>query len=457
LENIETKHIKHSDIRIFFFWAFVLYSIFIIYGSLVPLEFHYLRLPDAWTIFSNLKFKPIEQISRIDWTTNILLGIPTSFLAMGFFHKRKGWLSGILISLFTVAFCFFLAGAAEFLQLFFSSRNPSMNDIAAQVIGSFIGICFWFFFGASLRKSISEFIQTNFFSKKINFLFGAYVLFLILYNVMPLDLTLNPTDIYHKWKRGAINLIPFAFKVESFSLLVYNTLVDILIWVPISFFLVRVKRVSKFTAIISVLGIAFTIECIQILIVSRITDTTDLITAFIGGIIGVLLGTIIKGDEPVHYENKIFSKRMIKGTVLFLCWISIVTIIYWFPFNFVLDKHLIRQQLGSLSLIPFKHYQANGIFNAITQLFRKIVFFIPAGVIIAYTVSGHRYLSKSQKMMISVFWMLSMGAFAALIEVGQFLLPQRIPDLTDLGLEFLGGCAGYIITKHLYTLKHQYS
>ena len=457
MNSIDNTDPGNRKARLFFCLSFIIYSIFVVYGSLVPLEFQYIPFSTAIETFKNLKFISIEEISRINWTTNIILGIPTSFFAMGWVHKDRNLLKTIFFSFITLIFCAILASTAEFLQIFFSSRNPSMNDIVAQIIGGTAGIIAWLLFGTYIKKSIINFFLTHLFSQKINFIFWTYILFLFLYNVMPLDLTLNPTDIYKKWEKGYINLKPFGFNVETIPLLIYNTLVDILIWSPIAIFLLRIKRVSKKRAVGTVVSVALIIEFIQLFVISRITDITDLITAFLGGITGVFLCQLIKPPTPLKKEpaqNKIVNNRMLYGLFFFLCWFLIVATIYWFPFDFVFDKNIIRQQLGNLNLIPFVSYQANGIYNAITQFVRKIIFFIPAGVIIFWTIRKSNMPTELRQIMTIVYFLIIAGV-AAGIELGQFFLPGRIPDFTDWCLELIGAFIGFFIAKRLFENNYQ--
>jgi VanZ family protein len=114
-----------------------------IYGSLLPFACQHLTFSDALVEFQKLRFASIDHISRIDWATNILLGIPASFLGMAAFYRVKGVAANFLVVLTVFLICFSASLTAAFLQLFFSSRIASLNDIGAQVIGEGLGIICW--------------------------------------------------------------------------------------------------------------------------------------------------------------------------------------------------------------------------------------------------------------------------------------------------------------------------
>lgn len=457
-----TGHQKKTTALLAFFFA--AYLVFIIYGSLVPFKFNHRTLSDAWSMFIKFQFASIDSISRIDWATNIMLGIPASFLGMAVFYRLRGFTVHIVVVCLVFLTCLLTSVTAEFLQLFFSSRIPSMNDIVAQSFGEGIGIVTWLLFGKNTISAFTDFMAMDSFSSKLKFIFWGYIFILFLYNLMPLDLSLNPTDIYHKWKTGHINLIPFGFHVESLSQLTYNTIVDLLTWFPVAFFLVRYENRSIVFATFMVCMIALLIESIQVLVVSRITDVTDLITALAGGLMGSFTGLAGKNkNRSKEKANNIQSfttkkddmllKQTLKSLVLFMIWTGVILCIYWFPFNFEMNKHLIREQLHNISLIPFNHYQNNGIYNSITQAFRKVIFFVPSGIILSYYIRGGTLFPRNLTSVIIFLWFSATLGIAGLIECGQFFLPHRIPDLTDILLESVGAAAGFLFSKPFYPLR----
>jgi len=137
----------------------LIYAGFIIYGSLLPFEFHALPLGDAWQKFLETPYLALGVMKRADWVANCVLYVPIGFLLSGALSssaKRTGRAFGCLIA--------FVLGTAiaigvEFTQLYFPLRTVSLNDLGAEIVGSLIGAALWFSQGPKLlsfMRSISD-------------------------------------------------------------------------------------------------------------------------------------------------------------------------------------------------------------------------------------------------------------------------------------------------------------
>ena len=63
------KQVPHSIVT----WLFLLYLLFVVYGSLVPLQYVDRSLDDAIQAFKNIPFLVLGIGSRADWVANLLL------------------------------------------------------------------------------------------------------------------------------------------------------------------------------------------------------------------------------------------------------------------------------------------------------------------------------------------------------------------------------------------------
>ena len=52
----------------------IIYSIFVLYGSLVPLNIRPLGMTEALAQFSRIPYLSLDTFARADWVANILLG-----------------------------------------------------------------------------------------------------------------------------------------------------------------------------------------------------------------------------------------------------------------------------------------------------------------------------------------------------------------------------------------------
>ena len=184
----------------------ILYAGFLLYGSLIPLNFQPLPIGDAVAEF-RASMRPVRSPwSQSDMVTNLAMIVPLTFCALGAWsreNRRPGrWWMALAIFIGGVAFSFVL----EFSQVFVPGRSTSAHDIIAQTIGNLVGLAAWFVFGTQLtqwiRGLLSETDRTSLREK----LLYTYVALFVLYSLLPLSLTISVSQIWRKYKAGMINL-----------------------------------------------------------------------------------------------------------------------------------------------------------------------------------------------------------------------------------------------------------
>jgi VanZ family protein len=110
---------------------------FVVYGSLVPLEYRPLPPGEAWARFQQIPFLNLGVGSRADWIANGVLYAPLGFLGTLALLQRGWW--RIVAVVLPVALAWALAVAVEYTQLFFPPRTVSLNDLLAEGIGVVVG------------------------------------------------------------------------------------------------------------------------------------------------------------------------------------------------------------------------------------------------------------------------------------------------------------------------------
>lgn len=142
--------------------------------------------------------------------------------------------------------------------------------------------------------------------KLIKILFSIYILFLILFVVLKFDgsferiISLHNSIIKNE-KDGLrnINLIPFRtmspyLKNITEPYAFKNIIANILVFIPLGFFISNKNPKNVFKALIICLGVILSIELIQLFFKIGFFDVDDIILNFIGSLIGLLISILMQ-------------------------------------------------------------------------------------------------------------------------------------------------------------------
>jgi glycopeptide antibiotics resistance protein len=419
------------------------YAAFVVYGSLVPLDFRPMPLAAAWQEYRAIPFLRLGMGSRADWVANLLLFIPLGFLLMGLVDRRRSALRGLGAAA-VVALCVAASAAIEFVQLFFPPRTVSQNDILAEGIGALVGVGLWLGFGPALMRWLERGRAVRGTGALAHRLLWFYLAGLVLYNVLPLDLTISPAEIHEKWKSGRVSLVPFAALPRGTAELLYELGTDVALWVPVALLLVVSGRRRPLGAWAWTLAAALGLEIAQFFVHSRVTDSTDILTAAAGGGLGAVLGGRLLGRPGRAVPGGRVPPWGWLGGAL-LGWSLVVAALFWYPFDFLGDAARAKTRLELFWRVPFHSYYYGTEFRAVTEVLHKVLFFAPLGVLLAL---GRRRLPRGLPPGV---YALAAGAVIVglplVVELGQVLLPGKLPDSTDLLLETSGGLLGYLGTR----------
>lgn len=425
------------------------YTLFVIYGSLVPFEFRALPWAEALARFRAIPFLQLGIGSRADWVANLLLFIPLTFLWMGAFVADASRARRVLAMLLLIPAATALSVAIEFTQLFFPQRTVSQNDILAETLGGVLGVAAWSIAGRRFVAWLEAWRLAHARAALVERLAWVYLTGLLVYNVLPLDLTLSVVELYHKWRTGNLNLIPFGRLPDAAPGVIYEIVTDVLIWVPLALLWRMDGTRSASRVWVMTFATAATLEFLQIFVFSRVSDVTDLITAAVGGAAGFALG----GRGAAHYRPSAAAPRHASGTLslagpfaLAALWAIALLAVFWFPFDFRADGTFLRERLDGIGRVPFKAYYFGTEFRAVTEVFHKTLFFAPLGGLLAWGVANQPWRWRNLFFAIS---MLALAGLPAFIEWGQLMLPEKIVEVTDWLLAWLGGLGGYVVTRRV--------
>lgn len=433
----------------------IAYLLFVIYGSLVPLILQPMPIDKAIAAFKAIPFLALGIGSRADWVANLLLFIPLAFLWCGVVWPKKTTSLQLFAGLAVCTACVGLAFAIEFTQLFFPQRTVSVNDIVAESLGGVLGVWLWRKTGARFSLWLGSLRLVRGGAGVAERLLVMYLLVLVGYNLLPLDLTLSPIELYHKWAEGRIRLVPFGAPYDDSAHMLYALLSDVVIWIAPALLWKMAYRQPGMVVWIYVVAAAATIELLQLFVFSRVTDSTDIITAATGGVIGLALVPKRK-DWPGTNHKRVAPSAAVGLPLLWLAvlvWIGILAMVFWYPFDFDFDKASVRERLMTLKQVPFNAYYYGSEFRAITEVLHKTGFMLPLGILLGWIASlSSAHLPRS---VLHALFVTLIVLVACTIEFGQLFLPTKHADITDAMLELAGGVAGYWGCLFVFELLRQ--
>ena len=101
--------------------------------------------------------------------------------------------------------------------------------------------------------------------------------------------------------------------------------------------------------------------------------------------------------------------------------------------------------------VPFASLFAGSYWNAMAQVPRKVLWFIPLGVLVAFGAeAGTAAGSRPSRIAAGLMGCLLV---AAGIELGQIFQPDHYPDLTDILIYQTGATLGLLLTARLLALR----
>lgn len=414
--------------------ASVLSIAFVIYASLVPLNYTPKSFGETVLEFKSIPWLQLGIERRADWVANGLILLPAGFLAAGAIDWRRSrrWLL-LFASPLIIAFLVAIVFGIEFVQIWFPPRVVSQNDIFAGVIGSIGGVLLWWLAGRILIGQIEQFVLAPPGLAKWKLLVNFGVIALAIYNMMPLDVLISFSELREKWNEGSLKVIPFQdFELGGKSVLFLAIACARL--VPYAFITTLQRGMQR--AITQGLMFALLLEGLKIPIHSRPASTTGILTSAIGVVLAAFFASALM-RLLTTLDRTVFWFIGAVGCT------GVMVVGFLSRFDSVArDPVVLKERLEGILTVPFARAHSSSEFEAGENILLKVVVF---GVL-AFLLSGwcSRIRTKTESCaasVLSILWCLMLGVG---IELAQVLLPPLVPDATDFILYGIGAILGVL-------------
>lgn len=408
-------------------WIALAYTAFPVYGSLIPFRWSPMAPAVARQRFLELLDGPLALVSRADFAANVLLSLPLAILWLAALVGLFGLQRRLTIALAAAVVwlgCTGLGVALEFAQMFFGGRQSALSDVAAQSIGAALGVSAW---GVVPRTFWQPSASPDAAWRRALVL---YLTGLVLYALLPLDLTVSRSEIAAKWKAGQVHPLPFLPWRDQPLVGVTDFLLDAAIWALAAVLVRRSRSGPLGAAAYALVGLAAVIEAAQMLVISRVVDATDIVAAAAG--VGVVALLPWKGDRGASRPYRDGQGLHTVWPVLAAC---AILLLHTWPFDFVVQAEALRPRLGQLTWMPFASYATNTELYLVTNVLRRVALYGAFSGLCAWALQP---LSLSLGVRIVFVAALAAG-LAALIEALQVMLPGRVVDTGDV---LIASCAG---------------
>ncbi|ROR29644.1 VanZ family protein [Inmirania thermothiophila] len=401
----------------------------IVYASLVPFELRPLPLEEALARFRAIRHLQLGLGLRADWVANILLYLPAGFagaaLALGR-PLRAGAALARAAGLFLALLA--LAAGIEFVQIFFSPRTVSLNDIHAEAIGAALGINLWLLAGPRLAALARALAGRGPGGPRP--LAAAFLLVYLALALFPYDLLASRAEL--AWKlTGDLTgwwLAPACaggcatgLAAEAAAAVVAGAALRLL-----------TGRTAAAAA--AALAAAPALEAAQILVASGVAQGASALARTLGALAGVLLAA--------HLRPRGWLPGSLPWRLAALAWCAAVPAAAWWGRGPLLPLDEALARLAAVRWIPFYYHYFTTEAEAVRSLVAHLGLYLPAGLLVAAARPRVRVRPAASAA--------AVAALALGVETGRLFLAGIRPDPTNV---LIGAAAGWAGAWLLHLLR----
>ncbi len=413
------------------------YLCFVIYGSLVPLDFKDVPWDQALQHFGAIPWLAMDTISRADWVANLVLYMPLAFLLVWAQRPRSSagyWAASIV----TLAVCVALALGIEFTQMYFPPRTVSLNDIVAEIIGSVLGLGLWLVIGEGIARRFMRLGERN-----DGALAAAFVLYLSAYlavSFFPFDFVVASNELAARLANGRNGwlLSPATCggsELRCIAKLVEEALAVVPLGVLLTWRWLRVPGVASMVIAVgagALLGVV--IELTQLFLESGISQGASVLTRALGMGLGVVLYQRVLAQSLSDRARRWIRVSAVLALPFYLLVLALLLNghrSHWLSWQDGIAR------LQAVNFLPFYYHYYTSEAVALASLLFVVVAYAPLGVL------AYLWQLGALRRMGAVIPALLAAIVATVAEFSKLFQLAEHPDPTNVLLAALAAAAAY--------------
>ena len=439
-----SNHPNHRSASPFFLWLG--YVAFVIYGSLVPLQYKARSMDSAIAAFQKIPFLKLGIESRADWIANGVLYVPVGILTVLALRIVLPRLALWLALPISFVFCSVLAFGVEFTQLFFPPRTVSQNDLMAELIGSFLGLLLVTRFSGWFTSVINSLLQDT--QRLFHLALDAYVVAYLAFALFPFDFLLSAGEIASKANSNLWGWL-LAGSGNRVSIVMLRLAAEIVLTLPLGWWLARgireraarrrahrqsqrrspessnpghhshahshAQRTNYGLAISFGLMLGLLLEITQFFIASGTSQGLSVLTRLAGVVAGAALSRYVIGWKLDDAARLI---RRFGGLILLPYLLALLEVNGWLSTRWQ-GMDYAREQWDKVNFMPFYYHYFTTEAVALFSLSAVFLSYLPMGVLFwAYRANAGLAV-------------LAAVVVATVIETGKLFIKGMHPDPTN--------------------------
>jgi VanZ family protein len=417
----------------------LIYAVFVVYGSLVPLDYQHRPLADALAAFRHTPYLRLGVASRADWVANILLYIPLAFLGAGTvtaaLRSRAAKSAGVIA---VALACIALAFAVEFAQLFFPPRTVSQNDLIAETTGTLIGIVLWLLAGKHLAHLWRTLVTGGGHSWQA--LAALYAIAYLAYSLFPYDFLISAAELREKLAGAGRPAFIAAESCGPVLGCATKLLLEIAVVAPLGALLGRAFPALGIRAALLIgMALGAAIETAQILLASGTSQGVSVLTRGLGMAWGLALQRHFQLRWVTSYRREIRIALAIAAPL----YLALLAHINGFGGGFE-PVWAAAEKLSATKLLPFYYHYYTTETAAVASLLGNAGAYAVIGVA-AWLLWPNR---KARWVTGGVAGLVALG-----IEILKLFTVTKKPDPTNLLIAFAAAWAAHAVLARLSVTK----